>query len=261
MLTIRCGAAIRAGGVGYDTYNMRRRASQIVVLLLLGAIMNVAVAWLIVERTTFRGNAKLAIAQQVRICQMDLEPATNPETLMLRNLGWTGEPVSESDMAKARIRRIRTLGFEGVLASCERFDDRSGFLQLRLYGWPTLSLKCSSRQSFMNLEEQQEAYEGWKQSGGPRQDLIWNGALTLGSVTPQAMRTLHLPFVPVWPGFAINTIIYATILCVLFFAPGVLRRTIRRKRGLCPACAYPIGSNPVCTECGTAVGDVVARRV
>ena len=60
----------------------------------------------------------------------------------------------------------------------------------------------------------------------------------------------YVPFRPVWPGFAINTIFYALILWPLLAAPGFVRRRRRLKRGLCPACAYPIGSSPVCTECG-----------
>ena len=30
-------------------------------------------------------------------------------------------------------------------------------------------------------------------------------------------------------------------------------RDRRIKRGLCPACAYPVGTNDVCTECGKPV--------
>ncbi|MCI0365072.1 MAG: hypothetical protein L0Y44_16765 [Phycisphaerales bacterium] len=59
-----------------------------------------------------------------------------------------------------------------------------------------------------------------------------------------------LPFRPIWPGFAINTLFYAAILCLLFAAPAFVRRRIRLKRGLCPACAYPIGASETCTECG-----------
>ena len=51
-------------------------------------------------------------------------------------------------------------------------------------------------------------------------------------------------------GFAINTLFYAGVLWVLFCGPFALRRMIRRRRGQCPACAYPIGQSPVCTECG-----------
>ena len=59
------------------------------------------------------------------------------------------------------------------------------------------------------------------------------------------------PFHPIWPGFAVNTIFYAAILWVPF-APFVLRRHIRRKRGRCPQCAYDLRSDLTsgCPECG-----------
>jgi hypothetical protein len=60
----------------------------------------------------------------------------------------------------------------------------------------------------------------------------------------------YIPFKPIWPGFAINTIFYAAILWVSFTAPGSVRRWRRRRRGLCPACAYPVGVGGICTECG-----------
>jgi hypothetical protein len=62
-----------------------------------------------------------------------------------------------------------------------------------------------------------------------------------------------LPLMPIWPGFAINTLFYTTILWMLFASPFAIRRRLRMKRGLCPACAYPIGSSDLCTECGTPV--------
>jgi hypothetical protein len=68
--------------------------------------------------------------------------------------------------------------------------------------------------------------------------------------------TIHLPYIPIWRDFAINMIFYAAILWavwMLFAVPGVVKRHRRRKRGLCPACAYPIGESKVCTECGAAV--------
>jgi hypothetical protein len=61
-----------------------------------------------------------------------------------------------------------------------------------------------------------------------------------------------LPLVPIWPGFAINTLCYAGILWLLFAAPFALRKRRRIKRGLCPTCAYPVGTNERCTECGTS---------
>jgi len=62
-----------------------------------------------------------------------------------------------------------------------------------------------------------------------------------------------IPFDPLWPGFAVNTLFYAGVLWVLFAGPFALRRKIRRRRGRCAACAYPIGQSPVCTECGAVL--------
>ncbi len=60
-----------------------------------------------------------------------------------------------------------------------------------------------------------------------------------------------VPLRPIWPGFAINTAFYAVLLWCMFFSFGAYRRHRRRARGRCPQCAYPIGSSDVCTECGT----------
>ncbi len=58
------------------------------------------------------------------------------------------------------------------------------------------------------------------------------------------------PLRPIWPGFAANTVFYAAILWLLIPGPFVLRRFVRQRRGLCPACAYPMGLSSTCTECG-----------
>ncbi len=62
-----------------------------------------------------------------------------------------------------------------------------------------------------------------------------------------------LPLSPIAPGFAINTVFYAFFLWLLIAVPFALRRRRRIKLGLCPKCAYPVGTNEVCTECGAAV--------
>ena len=66
-------------------------------------------------------------------------------------------------------------------------------------------------------------------------------------------RNIMLPLQPIFPGFAINTILYAAILWALFALPFAIRRRRRIKRGSCPACAYPVGVSPTCTECGATV--------
>ncbi len=61
-----------------------------------------------------------------------------------------------------------------------------------------------------------------------------------------------LPVGPLWSGFAINTLFYAVILWSLILGPFALRRLIRQRRGLCPACGYDLrhGEHEACPECG-----------
>jgi len=70
-------------------------------------------------------------------------------------------------------------------------------------------------------------------------------------VTPRRTR--------VRPGFAVNTLFYTAILWLFFAAPFALRRRRRITRGLCPACAYPVGGSPVCTECGKPLPQIAGR--
>ena len=41
-----------------------------------------------------------------------------------------------------------------------------------------------------------------------------------------------------------------------FVAMGAYRASKRIKRGLCPKCAYPVGTSTACTECGAAVNRI-----
>ncbi len=81
---------------------------------------------------------------------------------------------------------------------------------------------------------------------------------TLGiALDPEMMADFndhrHLRLLPLRPlplGFAVNTIVYATLLWLLILGPFALRRFIRVRRGLCPKCAYPMGEAAECSECG-----------
>ena len=62
-----------------------------------------------------------------------------------------------------------------------------------------------------------------------------------------------LPLRPIWPGLVVNTLLYSLVLWLLSGGPFVLRSFIRLRRGLCTACAYPVGESATCTECGRLV--------
>jgi len=107
------------------------------------------------------------------------------------------------------------------------------------YGWPCLAL---------DLELQSVIHRPlWR-----RDTTVAAGALSLSFWRTNKVHPF-VPLRPIWPGFAINTLFYAGVLWVLFCGPFALRRMIRRRRGRCTHCAYPIGQSLVCTECGAAV--------
>lgn len=63
-----------------------------------------------------------------------------------------------------------------------------------------------------------------------------------------------LPYDPIWFGLGANVLVYYCGAWMLVLAPRTIRRSRRRLRGMCPMCAYPVGSSHVCTECGHLLG-------
>ena len=57
---------------------------------------------------------------------------------------------------------------------------------------------------------------------------------------------------PLWRGLAVNTAFYAMMVWMLWSSPFVVRRIIRRKRGLCFKCGYDLRGEfeQGCPECG-----------
>jgi hypothetical protein len=116
-------------------------------------------------------------------------------------------------------------------------------------GWPWLSLQCEHAVSMSRLV--QAPFVSGIVGGIP----IGMVGDTAGAANwpPAWWYSRALPLRPLWPGFAINTLFYAALCWLAFFVPFALRRRHRRRRGLCPACAYPVGRSGLCTECGAAV--------
>jgi hypothetical protein len=72
---------------------------------------------------------------------------------------------------------------------------------------------------------------------------------------PGPPETRILPLGVIWPGFLASALFYALLWLGVITAPRLARSArgaLRRRRGLCPRCAYPVGASIVCTECGLA---------
>ena len=216
---------------------MRRPLILILIFLLAGAVVNVAVAWgfaLILDRATFREEAP-----------------RRPDGFHRSARGWwyvsryskAGSTMVEAFFPQP-IRRVTPAMPLLKPPSWANLDDISAdnlpdFPEgderiLEAHGWPLLALWCDY--------------------GLRRGDIIAvrGGIALVGFEAPLRYSEVRsLPLRPIWPGFVVNTIFYAAILWLLIPGSFVLRRFVRRRRGLCPACAYPMGDAAVCTECGS----------
>ena len=190
------------------------------LLLIAGAIVNVAVAW---------GCTRWGEISEARLL-------TPNEVFQLFTVE-SSVPSRMSDGTASHgfgIRATQAAVFfeaEALYAFALMFDA----------GWPAISVRAEWRAppSKIHLMHQSVTLiSGIETTASPR-----DGQFDAGRFT--------YPSKPIWPGFAINTIFYAAILWVVFFAPGKVK--LRRRRNLCPACAYPVGASPVCTECGAAI--------
>jgi hypothetical protein len=124
-------------------------------------------------------------------------------------------------------------------------------------GWPMLSLWHVPFEFIMiRVPDQSSKQQG---RGGLALPLPpWRDPTPFSS-RPSEPRTLPLRIIPV--GFLVNSAFYAGVLWLVFAVPGVVRRRRRIRRGQCPACAYPVGSSGVCTECGKPVASLQRRTV
>lgn len=204
-------------------WRWERTVTATLVLLVGGALMNVAVAWeaMLIDPPPhpMRSNYdRPRLEDPVAFLQRyfpDLDPAEN---------------TCGGNMYRGR-------GWRELVASCHSDPSAASVIASVLVhqaGWPLPAVQG-------RIEE----YRGTTQRVG----YISRTAATL---TPLATRHEHLPYMPIWTGFIVNTLVYAALLWLLVAAPFTARRMIRRRRGLCEKCAYPVGVSPVCTECGAA---------
>jgi hypothetical protein len=201
---------------------MKRWTLRICVFLLLGAIVNVAVAWGCVCRRDSHPESTVLDADQ-----KGWWVAVAPEGMQIPHRQWRHEDLG-----------VESISFVGYPPPPNSRDVEAA---VRVQaGWPCYSLHGT----WFSLEA--TARTDPSHVNGDRQNLYFPR-------TGLALYERGLLYGPIWPGFAINTLLYAAVVWLLFAAPFALRRRRRIKRSLCPACAYPVGDSEVCTECGKPV--------
>jgi hypothetical protein len=104
-------------------------------------------------------------------------------------------------------------------------------------GWPMLALACTT--------ELKESATGLKYEV--------RGGIPIPREEEDSWREPNvLPFAPLWSGLIGDTAIFAVIWAVVIGVPPACRGSYRRRRGLCPTCAYDLRHDLAtgCPECG-----------
>jgi hypothetical protein len=203
---------------------MKRRVMAILALLLLGAIVNVAVA--------------IGFAFAVNPWLVRVESSDWGEGFAAPNLTWTVERRSVAGATQIR--------------STWRAVDATRFAKLKEWG-----LEQAARPMFpLGLRNvappSSDRYQVFDLRGFPCLSL-WTERKS------QPWQGTEVALKPIWPGFAINTVFYAAVLWLLFAAASALRRRRRIRRGLCPKCGYDLRGSPrgadatACPECGFTI--------
>ncbi len=232
---------------------MRRRLFKLVVFLLLGGIVNVAVAWgcaILIDLYLYTGSPSFSGFSVGKI-------ASGHDWAVLANersggaiIGSYVESPEQREYAHEMRLRLAEGGAPSLRipswsrAAIPKFDPAVNSTQAQVvegYGWPWLSLWVSFH------EIRPSGTTGTTKVAVER----WTG-LALSSGAKLIHPPKALPLVPIWSGFAINTVLYAAILWLLTLGPFTLRRFIRHKRGLCIKCGYDLRGDfsAGCPECG-----------
>ncbi len=215
---------------------MKRHLLIIAIFLLLGAVVNVAVAW---------GCAILSEWPPLSLTDTD-----NPQ--WPRNVPAHWPPVRNDLEGKS-------LGLHSRRSVARRVDRDDKFALTEAFvidvirvGWPSVAFQWDS---WLELEISGGSKATNRFDGHPPYT-VW----LIGLKPPDLLirqpnsQWRRLPIRPAtWLGLSANTLFYAGLLWLLIPGPFALRHLLRLRRGLCPKCAYPMGESSVCTECGGAL--------
>jgi hypothetical protein len=233
---------------------MRRRIiTSFIVLLIIGIVLNVLVAWTCAAAFKRRffdagglGRLRAAeYAEQDRLAQAGEMAFGRPY--------YAGLFVTFG----TRVLQIKSA------------PNQRGWREQQAAGWPMLAL---SADRIVDVNREPEIRNGARLGRMELQFSVLHGALgtavlrstpapPAGPPMPPAAApggggvwADHLlPLRPMWPGFAINSIFFALAAGTAWMLWVLPMRLQRGLRGLCARCAYPMGVSPVCTECGRKV--------
>lgn len=214
-----------------------RTITRIAIALGLGAVINVLVAY-----SALLFDAKHGVSREYEATPWPISVPSDWPTLAGHSIRY------DFTLVSTRIYYENTR--EQARAEILRWPSISCRICEHMMGWPCLAV--------VNYEGFGPNDPGPNMRGPFLRDLelsVWYAGLPL-SGNPWASRLTarnRMPIKPLWPGFAINTLFYGTLVSGAMTGIAALKRRRRAKRGLCIQCAYPLTRGDLCPECGTAV--------
>jgi len=216
---------------------MNRQLFKLAWFLILGAIVNVAVAW----GCAWPESDQLGLRFPSLAFASSILEATEVEVGHFVKVGWSRTNDSDRFIYKVNIVQETYPGYAQQYYY-ETNEPRPGI-------------------NFTRHLQRNEAFAVHVQAGWPLWCLegdVWFTTYPYNSECIQdpigivKVGDNHLlPIRIVWRGIAINTIFYAALLWLLTLGPFTARRMIRRKRGRCIKCGYDLRGTPdLCPECG-----------
>lgn len=261
---------------------MKRRVKIILVYLVLGAVMNVGVAWAIAIAVPRLTDSKMWVSHpdgeggfqywwfERRIAGLRLMTSDD----------WTTDMVAGEFRVPPPPTDFMTLWeYRGnpLLAEPSTEAIRTSF-NIELTGWPQPAFFSAMEYSSVTIEdnsvdgpshpEEQLIRLGVRE--GAIRWAVWERAIRRGIFIGdesylQASNWDEFQVLPLgvlWRGGLINTTFYAMMLWLAFPARRQLIRMIRRRRGLCIKCAYNLSGtdHTSCPECGAEVVGKASRQ-
>ena len=180
---------------------MKRRLVTLALFLLLGAVLNITVAW---GCALWSGaNPEVSIGSPVPRQVREIHESHLPSELQK----WDEARTASLDFGYD-VYMVRSL------ETAEHHVETTAIL----VGWPGPALAAYHTYYYRKGDADAELESIMQE---------WESGILL-----VAGDNRWIPSHPIWPDFAINTIFYAAILWLLVCGPFALRRHIRHKRGL-----------------------------
>lgn len=242
--------------------DMRRRLLTAAVFLLVGAVVNMAVAWGCAawvnvvaqeynESAEVRGSEEVWGARVWRRAGAELCTSSRVARAGSPRTGLTEIPQQAAAIHPRDIlpnRSFLTVPTKSFLSGATNHDHKG----VSSRGWPLLSMSCEYDFNPTRLPS-----FPCRRGFPPGSMIRVSSGSSTGAIEPSWKHGPYLsglpralPLRPIPGGFAVNTVFYGATLWLMICGLFALRRFIRVRRGLCAACGYPMGESAVCSECG-----------